>query len=127
MAKKKGRSITPKNPEMIGGKNSLPKTTKGTVDLKKMATIKEQRKRMTQVQKLTSKQTPSSKLKQEISKTPVKGISRLKSNSNQKKVATPSNSPTKQPSSKGISKLKAATPKTSSPKAPVKKGPSKGR
>ena len=130
MAKKKGRSVTTKNPEMIGGKNSLPKTNKGTVDLKKMAKIAEKRKSMTQVEKALGK--PKPKIKQEISKKPITGISKLKSAATKtQKSAPPKQVAKSQPSAKnkGISKLKATipTPKPKTVKAPVKKGPSKGR
>ena len=115
---------------MIGGKNSLPKTNKGTVDVKKMAKIAENRKSMTHVEKTLGK--PKPKIKQEISKKPVSGISKLKSTATKTQKSAPSKQVAKSQSStknKGISKLKTATPKAKpkSVKAPVKKGPSKGR
>lgn len=132
MAKKKGRSVTEKNRELLGGKNSLPKTNTGKVDVTKMTQEAPKRKAMTHVEKVGVK--PKTQPKQEISKKPVTGISKLKSSLTKKQIPVPSkqvakSQPASTPKAKGISKIKAATPtpKPKTVKAPTKKGPSKGR
>lgn len=143
MAKKsggngRGKTPTTKNGDRVAGgkKTPIPKNPDGSANWKKFAEdVKKPGIEPKNFAKRNQVQTPVQTSPQKTNN-PAKGISKLKAVASKQQSSTPlkkelNKTPQtpKQPSSKGISKLKAATPKTSSPKAkaPVKKGPSKGR
>jgi hypothetical protein len=135
MAKKKSGKGKAKNPELRGGKNTLPQKSTGAVDVKKVTQngAEEKKKKWVdkKVVKDATKPKQSIKLSPKITPSPsqLKGVNRLKATAK----ATPKPSkqaPAKQANkAKGISKLKVATPKkTQTTKKPsVKKAPVKGR
>lgn len=146
MAKGKGRGGGGKNPELRGGKNNLPKTDKGTVDIKKVVKQGEQQAKKKWVdKKVVNTPKQSNKIKPQKGfdkkawekvqkdkqkkiddrvKNPPKPI-RPKSKATTSSSAKPLAKPTP---AKGISKLKTnaakAAPKKAVPKnkvAPAKK------
>lgn len=135
-----------KNPELRGGKNSLPKKTTGGVDLKAVAKngANEAQKKWADKKVVADRpQTKhpkewTKKIKSEVAKEnttkkaeqkkaiTTKGVNKLKSKvtqkSNQKSTSTKQvSTPKKTESSKGVNKLQAKASKVIKPKSPPSK------
>lgn len=136
MAKKKVSGNRPRNGELRGGINTLPKKVNGTVDIKKVVKkgAQEQKKKWTDKKVVKDRTTPKQAIT-EIKKAnrtkpqPAKGLSKLKAVAKANMPQVSSTPPKKTPQAKGVSKLKAVAPKqvATTKKDPVKKAPVKGR
>lgn len=137
MSKKKG-SGRGKNPELRGGKNTLPKTSTGKVDVRKVIKngdadkkksweerVKPKAKPTKSAATINKKSTPAKKVTPTKKNEVNKGISRLKIMANKTAPSKSTTAPTKGIRKSTITVDKSANLKVTPQKAPVAKGISK--